>query len=255
MGHRPPEPGLELALMKLLRVAVAEDEPANLRRLTRLLTECGCEIRASFGDGLAMEEWLSTRPEVDALFLDIQMPELDGLSLRASIRPDLPVVFVTAYPQHAVDAFDLEAVDFLLKPVTTERLAKALARIRRTLARQGASSAEPPAAARYPVQGEDGVVLMELARTDYFEVDPQGVWAIVEGQRLRTRWRALGEVETSFPEGGLLRIHRNLLVRLDAVRSVRASGGGNRVTVRLAGGDELEASRGATVKLKARLGL
>ena len=241
--------------MKPLRVAVAEDEPANLRRLARLLTECGCEILASFGDGLAMEEWLATRPEVDALFLDIQMPELDGLSLRASIRPDLPVVFVTAYPQHAVDAFDLEAVDFLLKPVTTERLAKALARVRKLLARQGEPSGEDPSATRYPVQGEGAVVLQELARTDYFEVDPQGVWAWVEGQRLRTRWRTLGEVETSFPESGLLRIHRSLLIRLNAVRSVRASGGGNRVTVQMAGGAQLEASRGATVKLKARLGL
>jgi len=241
--------------MKPLRVAVAEDEPANLRRLARLLTECGCEILASFGDGLTMEEWLATRPQVDALFLDIQMPELDGLSLRASIRPDLPVVFVTAHAEHAVDAFDLEAVDFLLKPVTTERLAKALARVRKLLARQGEPSGEAPSATRYPVQGEGTVVLQELARTDYFEVDPQGVWAWVEGQRLRTRWRTLGEVETSFPESGLLRIHRNLLIRLNAVRSVRASGGGNRVTVRMAAGAELEASRGATIKLKARLGL
>jgi DNA-binding LytR/AlgR family response regulator len=240
--------------MKPLRVAVAEDEPANLRRLTRLLTECGCEILASFGDGLAMEEWLATRPQVDALFLDIQMPELDGLSLRASIRPDLPVVFVTAHAEHAVDAFTLEALDFLLKPVTTERLAKSLARIRKLINQQGDPVGEPPAA-RYPVLAAGAVVLQELARTDYFEVDPQGVWAWVDGRRLRTRWRTLGEVETSFTEAGLLRIHRNLLVRLDAVRSVRASGGGNRVTIQMAGGALLEASRGATVKLKIRLGL
>jgi DNA-binding LytR/AlgR family response regulator len=244
-----------MVLMKPLRVAVAEDEPANLRRLARLLTDCGCEIRASFGDGLAMEEWLATGPEVDALFLDIQMPELDGLSLRASIRPDLPVVFVTAHAEHAVDAFTLEAVDFLLKPVTTERLAKSLARIRKLLSQQGDPGNEPPQATRYPVLGEGAVVLQELARTDYFEVDPQGVWAWVDGHRLRTRWRTLGEVETTFTEAGLLRIHRNLLVRLDAVRSVRASGGGNRVTVLMTGGAQLEASRSATVKLKARLGL
>jgi two-component system LytT family response regulator/two-component system response regulator AlgR len=247
--------------MKALRVAVAEDEPANLRRLVRLLTDCGCEIRASFGDGLEMEEWLAARPEVDALFLDVKMPELDGLSLRASLRPDLPVVFVTAHAEHAVDAFTLDAVDFLLKPVTTERLVKALARIRRALALRGlsvpgAQAAEPPEPeCRYAVAGERGVVFLELARTEFFEVDGAALWAHADGQRHRTRWKSLGEVEAYFPEAGLLRIHRHLLIRPEAVRGVRSSGGGNRVAVRMAGGAELEASRGMTPRLKARLRL
>ena len=84
----------------------------NQRRLLRLLQDCGCEVVAAFANGLELEEWMATSPCVDALFLDIQMPGLDGLSLRACLDPNLPVVFVTAYANHAVDAFNLDAVDF-----------------------------------------------------------------------------------------------------------------------------------------------
>jgi two-component system LytT family response regulator/two-component system response regulator AlgR len=244
-----------------LRVAVAEDEPMNQRRLVRLLQECGCEVVAAFGNGLEVEEWLATVPDVDALFLDIQMPGLDGLSLRASIRPDLPVVFVTAHAQHAVDAFTLDAVDFLLKPATTQRLAKSLAKVRRALQQrsevaEATEAAEEGASAdsRFPVIAGSGVVFLDLARTAFFEVEDQIVWAFA-GERFRTKWKTLGEVEAFFPDADLLRIHRHLLIRPAAVLGIRSSGNGNRVLVRMAGGAELEASRGATPKLKARLRL
>ncbi|WP_005033479.1 LytR/AlgR family response regulator transcription factor [Holophaga foetida] len=234
-----------------LRVAVAEDEPMNQRRLLRLLQECGCEVVATFGNGLEVEEWLGTNPEVDALFLDIQMPGLDGMSLRASIDPDLPVVFVTAYAEHAVEAFSLDAVDFLLKPVTTDRLVKSLAKIRRALGQRRDGGRSAPVT-RYPVNAGTGVVFMELSRTAYFEVEEQVVWAFA-GERFRTKWKTLGEVEAFFPDAGLLRIHRHLLIRPEAVLGIRSSGGGSRVMVRMIGGVELEASRGATPKLKAAL--
>lgn len=240
--------------MTPLKVALAEDEPMNLKRLARLLGECGCEVVATFGNGLEVEEWMTTAPEVDALFLDIQMPGLDGLSLRASLKPDLPVVFVSAHAEHAVGAFEVEAVDFLLKPVTTERLVKALARIRRALGRERAGSDKATRVTRYPVTAGSGVLFLDLARTTHFEVEEQVVWAFA-GDRFRTRWKSLGEVEAFFPEAGLLRIHRHLLIRPEAVLGIRSSGAGARVMVRLNGGVEVEASRGATPKLKERLGL
>jgi len=234
----------------VLKVAVAEDEPMNQRRLVRLLEECGCAVVASFANGLELEDWLAAAPTVDALFLDIQMPGLDGLSLRASIRPELPVVFVTAYAEHAVDAFELDATDFLLKPVTTGRLVKALAKIRRALGqREDAAGGHGGSATRYAVQAGSGVVFLDLARTAYFEVEDQVVWAFA-GERFRTRWKTLGEVEAFFPDAGLLRIHRHLLIRPEAVLGIRPSGGGSRVMVRMLGGAELEASRGATPRLK-----
>lgn len=239
--------------MNALKVALAEDEAMNLRRLHRLLEDCGCTVVAAFGNGLEMEEWLRQEPEVDALFLDIQMPGLDGLSLRASLRADIPVVFVSAHPELAVGAFEVEATDFLLKPVTTERLAKALNRVRGRL--QGAQSRPPTAGPkRYPVNAGNGVLLLDLAKTLYFEVEEQVVWAHA-GERYRTRWKSLGEVEAAFPDAGLLRIQRNLLIRAEAVIGLRSTGGGSRALVRLTGGVELEASRGATPGLKQRLGL
>jgi len=238
-----------------LQVLVAEDEPMNLRRLVRLLQDCGCEVVQTFGNGLEVEEWLAAGNAVDALFLDIQMPGLDGLSLRASVRPGLPVVFVTAHPHHAVESYNLDAVDFLLKPVTTERLAKAVAKVRRALAHdQVPDSDGPPADQRYPVIAGSGVLLLDLAKTAFFEVEDQVVWAFV-GERFRTKWRTLGEVETFFPDADLFRIHRHLLIRPAAVLGLRSSGNGNRVLIRMLGGVELEASRGATPELKRRLRL
>ena len=234
-----------------LRIAVAEDEPINQRRLLRLLKDCGCEVVASFANGLEVEEWLATDPAVDALFLDIQMPGLDGMSLRASINPVLPVVFVTSYAEHAVKAFSLDAVDFLLKPVTTDRLVKSLAKVRRALGWQDPDSGKHGVSTRYPVMAGNGVVFLDLERTAYFEVEGQAIWAVA-GERFRTKWKTLGEVETFFADAGLLRIHRHLLIRPEAVLGIR-SAGGPRVLVRMVGGAELEASRGATPKLKAAL--
>jgi len=169
----------------------------------------------------------------------------------AALRPELPVVFVSAHAEQAVGAFEVEAVDFLIKPVTTERLVKALDRVRQRLGRNRPAAAHP---GRYPVFAGSGVLLLDLARTGYFEVVDQVVWAVA-GERFRTRWKSLGEVVANFPDAGLLRIHRHLLVRPEAILGLRSTGGGTRVMVRLAGGAELEASRGATPELKERLGL
>ncbi len=241
--------------MRPLRIALAEDEPLNLKRLQRLLEDCGCEVAAAFTNGLELEEWLRSQPEVDAFFLDVQMPGLDGLNLRASIPERFPVVFVTAHAEHAVRAFDLEAVDFLLKPVTVPRLVQALKRVRKALpGAEPLAESTPGKKPRYPVSAGGGVLLVDLAKTTHFEVEEQVVWAFA-GEKLRTRWKSLGEVEAAFPDAGLLRIHRHLLVRPEAVLGLRSIANGARVMVRLQGGMEVEASRGATPKLKERLGL
>jgi DNA-binding LytR/AlgR family response regulator len=235
---------------------VAEDEEANQRRLVRLLTECGCQVLAVFGNGLDAEDWLATSPQVDALFLDIRMPGLDGLSLRASVRPDLPVVFVTAHAEHAVDAFTLGVVDFLLKPLTTARLVKTLARLRRSSDLRSSPDKATPHASKFPVRSEAGMAFLELEETDFFAMEGRVVWVHHrDGQRYRTRWKTLGAVEVFFANADLLRIHRNLLIRSEAIRSVRAVAGDNRLLLRMAGGAELEASRSATPRLKARLRL
>ncbi len=239
-----------------LRVVVAEDEALSRKRLVRLLQEAGCQVVASFPEGRSAAEWLQTHPEVDALFLDIHMPNLDGMAILQQGAGRVPVVLTTAFAEHAVEAFDREAVDYLLKPITASRLDRALLRIQTRKARNapGPSGPHAPhAPLRYPVQAGPGVVLVDLAKTTYFEVENEIVWAHAGG-RLRTLWTSLGDVEAAFPGAGLLRIHRHLLVRPEAVTGLKPAAGG-RVVVRLAGGEEIEASRGGAPRLRERLGL
>lgn len=244
--------------MTPFRVAVAEDEPLNQRRLVRLLEEAGCEVAAAFGDGASLLEWLADGPSLDALFLDIRMPGASGLEVASRIGPGLPVVFVTAHGEHAVEAFEEAAVDYLLKPATTARIAKCLDRLRSRKALDP-PPASTPKGTRYPVKAGGGVVFLDLARTTHFEVVDEVVFAFAaspgaSAQRFETTWKSLGEVEQAFAGCGLLRLHRHLLVRPEAVLGLRAATNG-RMLVTLPGGVELESSRGATPKLKARLGL
>lgn len=234
--------------MSALRVAVAEDEPLNRERLVRLLGEAGCEVVGAFPTGQALLDWLGKEARPDALFLDIRMPGPSGLDVAADLPADLPVVFVTAHADHALQAFEAAAVDYLLKPVRAERLAVCLGRLR------GRTPAAPPRKpGRYPVKAGEGVVFVELAKTTHFEVEDEVVYAHA-GSRLTTTWKTLAEVEAAFPDAGLLRIHRHLLLRPEMVVGLRPSEGG-RVKVTLAGGAELEASRPMSPKLKARLGV
>jgi len=233
-----------------LRVLVAEDEPFNLRRLTRLLREAGCEVVAELEDGPAVLDWLARGEAVDALFLDIQMPGLTGLDVSADLPSPCPVVFVTAYAEHAVKAFEQAATDYLLKPVTAERLAATLLRLRALGGRE--KTAKPGGPFRIPVKAGDGLVLVELVKASHFLFEDEAVWAFA-GERLRTTWKTLAEAEAALGDQ-VVRGHRHLLIRPEAVVGVRAGDSG-RLRVRLAGGSELEVSRGAAPGLKARLGL
>ena len=239
-----------------LRVALAEDEPMNRKRLARLLEEAGCAVAGAFESGKALLAWLEQNPEVDALFLDIRMPGLSGLEVMEALDPRVPVVFVTAYAEHAVDAFAGEAVDYLLKPVSEERLARTLERLRarRPLPPPPAAPQPPPRRnTRYAVKAGEGLVFVDLSRTTHFEVVDEVVYAYAGG-RFETPWKTLAAVEAHFPAAGLLRAHRHLLIRPEAVLGLKPSLNG-RLLLTLSGGVELETSRGATPKVRERLGV
>lgn len=238
-----------------LRVLVAEDEPFNLRRLSRLLREAGCEVAAELEDGPSVLDWLARGEPVDALFLDIQMPGLTGLDVAVDLPRPIPVVFVTAYAEHAVRAFEQAATDYLLKPVTAERLAATLQRLRGAQGSSGPGREATPGPTgpfRFPVKAGNGLVMVDLVRTTHFVFEDEAVWAFA-GERLRTTWKTLAEAEQALG-ARVVRGHRHLLIRPEAVVGVRAGDSG-RLLVRLAGGAELEVSRGTAPALKARLGL
>jgi two-component system LytT family response regulator/two-component system response regulator AlgR len=238
-----------------LRVVVVEDEPLNRQRMVRLLQQAACQVVAEFEEGDALLAWLDQGIPLDAIFLDIQMPGASGLELLERLPAPVPVVFVTAHSEHAVDAYDTAAVDYLLKPVRPERLARSLARIREQrlrLADSQATARKPWK--RFPVKAGGGLVLLDLGKTTHFEVVDEVVWAHTPGQSFQTIWTSLAAVEAKFPQEPLLRIHRHLLVRQEAVLGVRTSRGG-RLIVMMAGGQELESSRPAAPRIRACLGL
>ncbi|MBK8727059.1 MAG: response regulator transcription factor [Holophagaceae bacterium] len=249
-----------------LKVALADDEPLARTRLGRLLREAGCEVLAELPDGPSLLEWLRSAPPLDGLFLDIQMPGATGLEVVAELPAPVPVVFVTAYSEHAVRAFDTQAVDYILKPIAADRLQRALERLRegRVPHRSGAelqavlAPSTPAGATRFPVRAGDGHVFLDLKKTTHFDVEDEMVWAHAQGsgklQRFRTQWTTLAEVEHAFPAAGLMRIQRHLLLRPEAVLGLKPIEGG-RALVRVADGVDLEVSRSVTPKLKELLGL
>ena len=238
-----------------LRVVVAEDEALTRKRLVRLLQEAGCEVVREFQEGQALKDYLRTGIEsLDAVFVDIHMPNVDGMALLQAFGAEIPHVLVTAHHDHAVAAFDTEAVDYLLKPVTATRLNRALNRIQALRAEIPARpEPELPDLHRFPVTAGEGVVFIDLHKTTHFEVENEVVWAHAGG-RFRTTWTSLGSVEAAFPRSGMIRVHRHLLLRPEAVVGLLPAPGG-RLRVRLTGGTEIEASRGGAPRLRERLGL
>jgi DNA-binding LytR/AlgR family response regulator len=237
-----------------LRALAVDDEPPALDELAYLLRadERIAEVRTARDATEALR--LLRDGEVDVVFLDVRMPGLDGLELARVLRrfasPPL-VVFVTAYDDRAVDAFDLGAVDYLLKPVEPERLAKAL---RRVAAARERTSARPGGGR----SGDDEVIPVELAgrtrllpRSAVRWVEAQGDYARLhtsEGSHLVRI--PLSVLEERWADAGFVRIHRSYLVALHLIRELRLTGSGYVVRV---DGSELPVSRRHTRELKDRL--
>lgn len=228
-----------------LRVLVVDDEQPALDELAYLLgadDRIGEVATASTAtEGLR----ILRETEVDAVFLDIQMPGLSGLELAEVLgrfKEPPPVVFVTAHEQHAVDAFDLHAVDYVLKPVRAERLAEAVRRVM-----SGADRRAAPEDTQIPV--ERGGVTRFVDRGEISYVEAHGDYA-----RLHTRSGQsyllripLSTLEEDWRSAGFHRIHRSLLVALAHIDELRTEGG--RCTV-LVGDAELPVARRHTRELR-----
>jgi DNA-binding LytR/AlgR family response regulator len=211
-----------------LRVLVIDDEKPALDELTFLLQRDARvgEVLACDSATEALRVLRETR--VDAVFLDISMPGLTGLDLAqvlSRFREPPPIVFVTAHDGHAVDAFELDAVDYVLKPVREERLAEAVRRVV-----EGARTPRPTDDTSIPV--ERGGVTRFLERADITHVEAQGDYArlhTAEGSHLlRT---PLTTLEREWGPAGFVRIHRSLLVALAHVRELRMEQGRASVVV------------------------
>jgi len=226
-----------------MRVLVVDDEPIARARIARMLGRIdGAEAVGEAGDGVeALAQVAALRPDV--LVLDIDMPKLDGLAVAED--PSAPaVIFTTAHAQHALDAFELDAFDYLLKPIGRDRLARALDKVR---ARRGPSD-EP-----WRIVVRDGSVkrFVDARAVDAFHSDHKYVSFCFEGETLLCR-ESLDGLEARLAELGFLRVNRGALVRRDAVAAYDAAAGG---AVVLRDGARVPVSRRAAASIRQALGV
>jgi len=230
-----------------LRVLVVDDEAPAREELAYLLRDdprvAAVQQAANAGQALR----LLGEGGLDAVFCDIKMPGLDGVELARVVGQFAApprIVFVTAYDDRAVDAFELGAVDYLLKPVRAERLDQAVRRV-------VGAAAEAPA-------DEDEVIAVELGGVTRFVRRSQVRWVEAQGDYARLHTAdgshllrsSMTELEARWADAGFVRIHRSTLVALAHVEEVRAIDG--RYCVRV-GSDDLQVARRHTRELRERL--
>lgn len=240
-----------------LSVVIADDESLARHRVVRLLQAIGgVHVAASCEDGASA--LAAIEPGIDAVFLDVDMPGLTGPDVAGLLGPDGPfVVFLTAHPEHAVEAFAQGAVDYLLKPVDAERLRRTVERLRARIgARSPTEDAGPPPppghGGRIALPTAAGAVLVELARISHVTIDGASVVVHTDERRHHTDLR-LADLERRIGPG-FLRVHRQALVNLARLeRLERVDSGG--YLAHLQGGAVVAVSRAAARALRREWGL
>ncbi len=235
-----------------IRTLVVDDEPlarSNLAVLLRLDLEI--EIVGECGSGAeALAEIRRAKP--DLVFLDVQMPECDGFDVLELLGKDLPpaVVFVTAYDQYALRAFEAGALDYLLKPFDNTRFARALGRAKERIA-HGRNSLRT--VERLAVKSAGRICFLKLSEIDWIEA--ADYYACLQvGTKTHLLRRSLSELERELDRTVFCRIHRSTIVNLDRVRGLLLSEDGE-YQVLLENGARLRLSRRYRKQLQSRLGV
>lgn len=244
-----------------IRTLVVDDEPAARRRIVRL-GGAHPDIRIVGEAGTAADAIeLLESASPDLVFLDIRLPEGDGfevvdaLAATPARRRRPAVVFVTAFSEHASRAFDVHAVDYLMKPFSPERFNTALERVREHLGRTAAVDDPEPhvASRRLPIEIDGRVLLLDTERIDYIRAERNYVRIHAGGDSHRVRG-SLGAMERKLDPARFSRIHRSLIVALDRVQEVETLDHGE-LALRLRSGVILVSGRTYTTALRSALGL
>jgi two-component system LytT family response regulator len=200
-----------------------------------------------------------TELKPDLLFLDIQMPKLDGFEVLELIGTDLAIVFCTAYDQYALRAFEVHAVDYLLKPFGAERFEAALTRARQRMGEQKRVPPDLAAQARTPGQFSDRIVLRDgsdvhiipIAKLDYAEAQDDYVALCSEGKK-RLKQQTITSLEQSLDPERFLRVHRSYILNIERLKKLEPYGKDSHVAI-LADGTRLPVSRSGYTRLKTLL--
>jgi len=240
------------------RVLIVDDEaPARALLHEILSAEPDVEILGEATTGLeAVKAATELKPEV--VFLDIEMPKLDGFEVLELLDPQVAVVFVTAYDNHALRAFEVHAVDYVLKPYRAERIRGALARARTRIAARPdptllAREARPPGryAQRVVVKEGAQIHVIPIERLDYAQAQDDYI-ALHSGGKTLLKTQTMGSLESSLDPSLFVRVHRSFLVRLDRIRTVEPSGKNDHLAI-LADGTRVPVSREGYARLRELL--
>lgn len=241
----------------IIRALIVDDEALARERLRRLLErEPQLQVIGECANGPeAIKSICESRP--DLVFLDVQMPEVSGFDVLRSLLPELwpAVIFVTAHDQHAVEAFEINALDYLLKPFTQARLAGAIQRARRHLEQRGAAklspqilerlapaSAKPAYLTRVTVKTGNQTLFVKVEDIDYAESAANYVVIQSHGETHTVR-ETLSNLEASLPPHLFLRISRTTIVNLERIKSIQNEPKGEYFIV-LSNGRKLPMTRG-----------
>ncbi|MBN1935817.1 MAG: response regulator transcription factor [Anaerolineae bacterium] len=235
-----------------MRILIVDDEPPARERLMRLLNGIeGVELAGEAVDGPQAVE-LIEQQQPDLVLLDVQMPGLDGFGVIAALEEPPQIVFVTAYDEYAIRAFEVNALDYLLKPFSKERLEKAIRRAREAQAEEQdfASRLAPLLESlasqghyltRLAVYDHDRIRVLNADEVDWIGIENEQTFVHVRSQVYPLR-QTLAELETRLDPASFFRAHRSAIVNLDRVKEIVPWFKGSH-RLRLTTGAEVELSR------------
>jgi two-component system, LytTR family, response regulator len=244
--------------MSKIRAVIVDDEDLARQILREYLrAEKDIEVIAECSNGFdAVKTIAEHRP--DLLFLDVQMPKLDGFEVLELIGSEVAVVFVTAYDQYAMKAFDAAAVDYLLKPFNIERFQTALQRVRRRLGEtpRTPNASELKNAAQAPGQYAPRIIIKDGTRVhiipvnqlDYAEAQDDYV-ALHSAGKTHLKQQTISSLEAALDPARFVRVHRSFLVSLERVAKIEPYTRDTRMAV-LADGSQIPVSRAGFMRLK-----
>lgn len=244
---------------KKVRALIVDDEDLARQVIRELLaSHPEIEVAAECVNGFdAVKAAAEHKPGL--LFLDVQMPKLNGFDVLELIGSDVAVVFITAYDEYAMRAFEVHAVDYLLKPVGRERFEAALERVKSRIGAKSPPAAELAASARDPQQFlerlvvRDGtrITLIPVAKLDYAEAQDDYVALASQGKK-HLKQQTIASLEVCLDPSRFIRVHRSYIVNLERVVRIEPYGKDSRLAI-LSDGSRLPVSRAGYARLKALL--
>ncbi len=244
---------------KKFRAIIVDDEDLARQVIREMLqSHPEVEIAGECANGFGAVRMVGEL-KPDLLFLDIQMPKLDGFEVLELVGSEVAIVFVTAHDEHALRAFEVHAVDYLLKPFTAERFDAALERVKQRIGQKLPAAAELTAATRDPGQYAERIVVKDgtrvqiipVAKLDYAEAQDDYVALASQGKK-HLKQQTISSLETALDPKNFVRIHRSYLVNLERVARLEPYGKDSHLAI-LNDGARLPVSRAGYARLKAFL--